>query len=76
MYNITKGKEWEESEEMKIPRKLHSCVSISTLDGERLLAVGGLDQNDEKLSNVELFDPITKVWTLDEKKILPKKSVR
>ena len=77
---------------MKIPRKHHSCVSISTKKGERLLAVGGIlfkifeiscmihnflnlflgiDQNDETITTVELFNPITKTWELDTKRSLP-----
>ena len=77
---------------MKIPRKHHSCVSISTKEGERLLAVGGIlfkifeiscmtnnflnlilgiDQNDETITTVELFNPITKSWEIDTKRSLP-----
>ena len=43
-YNITKGKEWESTTSMNIPRKGHSCVSITTKNGEKLMAVGGLDR--------------------------------
>merc|ERR1712061_751596 len=71
LYNITKGKDWEKSNPMKIPRKHHSCVSISTKKGERLLAVGGIDQNDETITTVELFNPITKSWEIDTKRSLP-----
>ena len=40
LYNISKGEDWETSGHMKIPRKKHTCVSISTPNGERLLALG------------------------------------
>ena len=31
----------------------------------------GIDQNDETITTVELFNPITKSWELDTKRSLP-----
>ena len=71
MYNITKGKKWIKAGVMKIPRKGHACVSITTSIGEQLMAVGGLDTLENPISEVELFDPVTRTWNIDEQRSLP-----
>ena len=53
---------------MKIPRKGHACVSITTAQGQKMLAVGGIDNDNQPISDVELFDTETKTWTLDDKR--------
>ena len=53
---------------MIIGRQGHACVSITTGHGQKMLAVGGLNQNNEPISEVELFDTKTKSWKLDEKR--------
>ena len=53
---------------MIIGRQGHACVSITTGDGQKMLAVGGLNQNNEAVSEVELFDTKSKTWKLDEKR--------
>ena len=49
LYNISKGEDWEISGHMKIPRRKHTCVSISTPNGERILALGGINQMNQKI---------------------------
>ena len=51
---------------MIIGRQGHACVSITTTQGQQMLAVGGLNQNKELVPEVELFDTKTKTWKLDE----------
>jgi hypothetical protein len=63
--------EWHKVPSMKIPRKGHSCVSITTDDGERLMAVGGFDIDGKSIVKVELFNPYEQKWTIDDKRTLP-----
>ena len=44
LYNITEAVKWEQTNSMNIPRRGHTCVSITTKNGEELMAIGGLDQ--------------------------------
>ena len=44
LYNITEADKWEQTNSMNIPRRGHTCVSITTKNGEELMAIGGLDQ--------------------------------
>ena len=53
---------------MIIPRQGHACVSITTAQGQKMLAVGGIDQDNQPISDVELFDTTTKTWTVDGKR--------
>ena len=55
---------------MIVPRRGHDCVSITTSRGEKLMAVGGLDKRNKPVKEVELFDPKTKTWTVDERRSL------
>lgn len=52
---------WENVAEMNVPRRTFVLVKLN--DG-RVLAAGGVDQEDRVLRSTEIYDPKTNKWTM------------
>ena len=51
--------EWKEVKHMKVPRQFHSCAKLS----DKLYSVGGKTGTYELLDSVEVYNPLSDIWT-------------
>ena len=50
---------WEEVMPLQKPRQDHACVEWN----KKIIAIGGVDKNNDLLSSIESYDTLTNKWT-------------
>ena len=55
-------KEWAPVASMNFGRACHSACVMN----DRIYVVGGLDENNEVVTQIECYDPLFNLWTIDE----------
>ena len=64
VYDVQANK-WSPLANMKTPRMYAACSSGLNVLDKKIYVVGGLDAGQVLLASVEVYDPVTNVWTID-----------